>query len=122
MNENYEEWKLESRGAMFVITREVIINDSMSAFANLMSRFAVMSRNTQNSLSYQMLTQTGKYANYKMTDGTLVYSQSHANTTTDVFSSSALSSAKLAMSKHKSTDGESLNITPKFLIVGAALG
>lgn len=120
--ENAESWKIETFGNKFVLTRQMIINDDLGNFTNLISTFGRMAQTTANGLAYDILQRTGDYSNYKMADGKSYYDVSRKNTATDPLTSDALSAGRLAMSKHKSIDGKTpLNIVPKYLIVPPAL-
>lgn len=120
--EKAEQWKIRSFGNKFVLTREMIINDDLGNFTNLLATFGRMAINTANGISYDILQLKGDYANYKMADGVSVYAAGRNNSATDALSPAALSAGRLAMSKHKASDGKTpLNIRPKYLIVSPAL-
>ena len=117
-----ESWKIESFGNKFVITREMIINDDLGNFTNLIATFGQMAMTTANGIAYDILQGKGDYASYKMADGSGIYVGARNNSATAVLSPDAISAGRLAMSKHKSVDGKTpLNITPKYLIVAPAL-
>lgn len=117
-NEKAESWKIESYGNKFVLTRQMIINDDLGNFTNLIQTFSRMAMTTVNGLSYDLLQST----TYKMADGSGLYVASRNNASTSALSSEALSAGRLAMSKHTSIDGKTpLNIVPKYLIVSPAL-
>jgi len=116
--EKAETWSIETFGNKFVLTREMLINDDLGAFTNMVSTFSKMARTTANGIAYDILQNKGDYANYKMADGSGLYVSARNNSATDALSSTALSAGRIAMSKHKSIDGKTpLNIVPKFLIV-----
>lgn len=120
--EKAESWKIRSFGNKFVLTREMIINDDLGNFTNLLATFGRMAINTANGISYDILQLKGDYATYKMADGLSVYAAGRNNSATDALSPAALSAGRLAMSKHKASDGKTpLNIRPKYLIVSPAL-
>ncbi len=120
--EGGESWKIKSFGNKFVLTREMLINDDLGNFTNLLATFGRMAMTTANGEAYDLLQGKGKYANYKMADGSGIFVGARNNSATDVLSSTALSAGRLAMSKHKSIDGKTpLQIIPKYLIVGAGL-
>jgi len=122
MAEHSESWKLESFGNKFVLTREVIINDDLGAFNDMLSTFASMAVTTFNGLTYDLLRNAGDYANYKMADGSSVYSVEHGNLASDDLSAEALTAGRVAMRKQKSIDGVTpLNIAPRYLIVAPEL-
>ena len=121
-NEKAESWKIESFGNKFVLTREMMINDDLGAFTDVISTFGRMAQTTANGIAYDILQNKGDYANYKMADGSGMYVASRNNTATVALSSEALSAGRVAMSKHKSIDGKTpLRIMPKYLIVSPDL-
>ena len=121
-SEAKEEWKIETFGNKFVLTREMIINDDLGAFTALISTFGEMASTTANGIAYDILQRVGDFSAYKMADGKSYYDASRNNTTTAVLSSEALSAGKLAMSKHKKLDGKTLaRVMPKYLVVSPAL-
>lgn len=122
-SESAESWKLESFGNKFVLTREMLINDDLGAFTNTIGEFSAMSVTTANGIAYDVLTGKNDYSDYKMADGTAVFSiTAHKNKASTPLSPSALTAGRLAMSKHKGIDGVTpLDIKPKFLVVGAGL-
>jgi len=122
MAEHSESWKLESFGNKFVLTREVIINDDLGAFNDMLSTFATMAVTTFNGLTYDLLRNAGDYANYKMADGSSVYSVEHGNLASDDLSAEAITKGRVAMRKQKGIDGVTpLNIAPRYLIVAPEL-
>jgi len=121
-NEKAETWQIGSFGNAFIVTREMLINDDLSGFTNLIANFAVMAQTTANGIAYDILQNKGAYENYKMADGSGMWVASRNNSATDALSSTALSAGRLAMSKHKSIDGKTpLKIVPKFLVISPAL-
>jgi len=122
MSESAETWKLESFGNKFVLTREMIINDDLGAFTDMLSLFASMAVTTFNGLTYDLLRGAGDFANYKMSDGTAVFSTDHGNIASNALSAEALSAGRVAMRKQKGIDGKTpLNISPRYLVVAPEL-
>ena len=120
--EKAEYWKIESFGNKFVLTREMLINDDLGNFTNLIATFGRMAMTTANGIAYDILQGKGDYSDYKMADGSGIFIIARNNSATDALSSTALSAGRLAMSKHLSQDGKTpLQIIPKYLVVGAGL-
>ena len=118
--ESGETWNIEPFGNKFVLTREMLINDDLGAFTSLLATFGEMAKTTANGIAYDLLQNKGDYANYKMADGSGMYISARNNSTTAKLSPEALNAGVLAMSKHKALDGKTpLNITPRYLVVGA---
>lgn len=117
-DENGLGWKLESYGASFSLTREMIINDDLGAFVNIVAEFGRMAKRTSNGIVYDILQNKGSYANYKMNDDKAIFDASHKNvsTTGAELGTETLSAARVLMKRQK--DGEkALNISPKYLLV-----
>jgi len=120
--EKAETWQIETFGNKFVLTRQMLINDDLGAFTNIISTFGRMAQTTANGIAYDLLQVKGDYANYKMADGSGVYVASRNNSATDALSGDALSAGRVAMNKHLSIDGKTpLNIVPKYLVVAPEL-
>lgn len=119
VDESGESWKLESYGAKFVLTRQMIINDDLGAFNDLLQEFGRMAKRTANGLVYDMLQKTGEFANYKMADNKAIFEAStHKNLgTAAALSETSLEAATTAIKRQKDSKGKALNIIPKFLIV-----
>lgn len=120
--EKSESWKIDTFGNEYTLTREMLINDDLGAFTEMGSTFAEMASNLTNGLAYDILQLKGDFASYKLADAKSIYHATRNNTATDALSATALSSAKVAMMKHKALDGSTpLYIKPKYLIVAPEL-
>jgi hypothetical protein len=116
--EKGEEWKLGSFGNKFAITREMMVNDDLGAFNNLITELAESSALTANGKAYDILRGVD---NYKMADGSGLYVASRNNKTQVPLSTEALQDAFVMMNAHKGIDGKTkLNIKPTFLHVSMA--
>lgn len=117
-DENGIGWKLESYGASFSLTREMIINDDLGAFVNIVAEFGKMAKRTSNGVVYDILQAKGDYANYVMKDDKKVFDADHKNlsSTGAALGTETLSAARVMMKRQK--DGEkALNISPKYLLI-----
>lgn len=117
LDESGEAWKLESYGNKFVFTRQMLINDDLGAFTNIIATFGQMAKRTSNGLVYDLLQAKGDFANYKMSDNKALFHSDHKNMGTAAgLSSASLSDARVLM--RRQMDGKTaLNINPKYLIV-----
>ena len=117
--ESGESWKLSSYGNKFVLTREMLINDDLGAFNDMLSDLVFLSGNTANGLVYDLLRGAGEFANYKMSDGVAIFDDDfHKNIVDMSFGPEGLSAARLAMRRQIGIDGLTpLNIKPRYLIV-----
>ncbi|WP_026804688.1 phage major capsid protein [Aliarcobacter lanthieri] len=117
LDESGEAWKLESFGNRFSFTRQMLINDDLGAFSNIIGQFGQMAKRTANGIVYDLLQSKGDFENYKMSDNKPLFDNSHKNKDNGVaLTSQALSEARVRM--RRQLDGKTaLNINPKFLIV-----
>jgi len=120
LTEAGEDWKIESFANEFVLTRQMIVNDDLGAFNNLLSEFGQMAKRTANGIVYDLLQAKGDYAGYKMKDGLAIFASGHNNLDSSgaVISEASLTAARTAMMRQTSQGGkDALNIVPEFLIV-----
>lgn len=117
--ENGETFKLESYGAKFRVTRQMLINDDLGAFQKFFEEFGSMARRSANSIVYDLLQGRGEFANYKMSDGKAIFdATTHKNydATGAAIATAPLTSARTKM-RRQEENGVKLNITPKYLLV-----
>ena len=117
--ENGETFKLETYGAKFRVTRQMLINDDLGAFAKFFDEFGAMARRSANSIVYDLLQGRGEFANYKMADGKPIFdATTHKNydATGAVIATDSLTAARTKMRRQEEA-GVKLNITPKYLLV-----
>lgn len=112
---------LAKYGRMFAITWEAIINDDLGVLSRIPRSMGRAARRTIGNLAYAVLT-----GNPNMSDGVALFHASHSNLATgggSALSETSLQTARLAMRKQADPGGAAtaLNITPKYLIVPAAL-
>ena len=120
LSENGEVSKLESKGATFAITRQMLVNDDLGAFTKIVSNFAESAKYHINQCVYEFLEARGAYQNYALKDGKALFHADHANLLTGVpskLSEAGLSKARLAMLRQKDWSGEKVRVTPRLLIV-----
>lgn len=117
--ENGESWKLESYGEKFMLTRQMIVNDDLGVFTNIISQFGEMAKRTANGLVYDMLQSKGDFANFKMADGKSLFDAStHKNYTATgtLLNTESLTTGRTSMRRQKH-GAQNLNISPKYLLV-----
>lgn len=117
--ESSESWRLFSYGDKIRITREMLINDDLGAFNDIILGFGAMSKRTANGLVYDLAQGRGDFANYKMGDGKAIFDAAHANYTATgtALSTDSLTVGRTLMRRQKDASNAALNITPKFLLV-----
>lgn len=121
MSDARESYKVGKLGAIFTTTWEAVLNDDLDAIGKVPAMQGVAAKRTQNQRAYAVLT-----ANALMSDGVALFgahaSGSNIQTTGGVPTVATLNAGFLAMRLQKGMNGSvSLNITPKYLIVPAAL-
>lgn len=120
LTEAGEDWKIESFANEFVLTRQMIVNDDLGSFNNLLAEFGQMAKRTANGIVYDLLQAKGDYADYKMKDGLAIFASGHNNLASSgaAISEATLTAARTAMMRQKSQGGkDALNIIPRYLIV-----
>ncbi len=116
--EEGESWRLYSYGDEVTLSREMIINDDLGAFTDLVRDFAAMAKRTANGLVYDLLQKKGDFSGYKMSDGKPIFDTSHNNvdTTGAAPSIDTLSAGRTKMRRQKDAAGTALNINPSYII------
>jgi hypothetical protein len=113
--EGQEKYRMYTYGKVVGVTRQLIINDDLSAFTRIPELFGRAAADLESDIVYGLLA-----ANPTMSDGNAVFSSAHANLagTGAAISIATLDAARKAMRKQKGTAGRFINVTPEFLIVG----
>ncbi|WP_321914812.1 prohead protease/major capsid protein fusion protein [Paraburkholderia sp. J11-2] len=112
-----ETYQLGTFGKIVAFTRQMIINDDLSALERLPMLFGNAAADLESDIVYGILT-----SNPKMSDGLPVFDPKHNNvgTAADI-DVDALSAGRTAMRTQKSPGGTLLNLSPSTLLVPAAL-
>lgn len=111
--------QLDSYGKIFTLTRKMIYNDDLGAFLAIPKGMGHRAARKIDQLFHQRLT-----SNPTMLDGNALFSSAHANYqvgTDSALSADALETAIAAFRRAKDSDGQLINVTPKYLVVPAAL-
>jgi len=118
--ESKETYKLATYGRIVSITRQVIINDDLSAFTRIPAGFGVAAATLESDTVWGIVT-----GNPNMGDGVALFHTNHANLNSGGGSALALAglgSGMAAMAKQKGLDGITvLNVQPRYLVVPVAL-
>ncbi|MFN7939136.1 MAG: hypothetical protein U0R19_37780 [Bryobacteraceae bacterium] len=118
--EGKETYKLATYGRIVSITRQVIINDDLSAFTRIPAGFGVAAATLESDTVWGIIT-----SNPNMGDGVALFHTTHANLNTGGTTALALTGlggGMAAMAKQKGLDGTTvLNIQPRYLAVPVAL-
>lgn len=113
-----ETYQLATVGKIIGITRQALINDDLGAFTRIPALFANAAANYESDTVYGIVT-----ANAALSDGDALFHANHANLTGTgtALSVASLGVARAMLRKQKTPMGAVMNLTPKFLIVPAAL-
>lgn len=115
--EGGETYQLGTFGKIVAFTRQMIINDDLSALERLPMLFGNAAADLESDIVYGILT-----GNPKMSDGIAVFDAKHNNVgVANDINVDALSDARTAMRTQKSPGGTLLNLAPNTLLVPAAM-
>ena len=112
-----EQYALATYGKVVPVSRQVIINDDLSAFTRLPEMFGRAAADLESDTVWGIIT-----ANANMGDGNALFSAPHGNLagTGAVMSVTTLGAARQAMRQQKGLNGRYINVQPKFLLVPSA--
>ena len=122
MAEAEETYKAETFGRIIGISRQAIVNDDVGAFSDLSARLGVAAA------EFEAQTLVNKLAENSgdgptMSDGQPLFDASHGNQAASggALAEATLSAGRLAMRGQTGLSGKPINVTPRFLLVPAAL-
>jgi Caudovirus prohead serine protease len=118
IGESKELMSLATYGRIFGITRQVLINDDLSAFSGITSLFARAARRLESNLVWAEIL-----ANANMADGFALFSSQHANLASPgtEITVASLGAARAAMSLQRNPDGGYTSLSARYLIVPPSL-
>jgi len=122
--ENKEAYAVKTFGKLFALTREALVNDDLSAFADGARTWGMAAALCEaDGIAAMYLANSGDGAN--LSDGNPIYTAGRGNKISGGASELSLTSVdqgRQALRKVKGLDGKTpLNLVPKYLVVGAAL-
>lgn len=117
VSEARETYAIASYGKIVALTRQTLINDDLSAFTRLPEMFGRAAADLESDTVWGIIT-----ANAALADSIALFHASHGN----LPSGAAISVAQLgvcraAMRVQTGLDGRKINVTPRYLLVPAAL-
>lgn len=116
MTESREQYALATYGRGVSFTRQMLINDDLGAFNDLLSAFGQQAARLENKTVYAILNTNGN-----MADSAALFVAGHANLGTGAIGNTGLDAMFVAMATQKGLDGVTiLNLAPKYLVVPAA--
>ncbi|EGO4384948.1 Clp protease ClpP [Escherichia coli] len=107
---------LATYGNIFSVTRQAIINDDLTQLTTIPMAMGRAAARTVGNLVYLLLTGNGKF-----TDGKALFHADHKNLIAKDMDMEGLNEARKLMRLQEDANGDSLNITPAFVLVPAAL-
>ncbi|HHA4423512.1 TPA: ClpP-like prohead protease/major capsid protein fusion protein [Escherichia coli] len=107
---------LATYGNIFSVTRQAIINDDLTQLTTIPMAMGRAAARTVGNLVYLLLTSNGKF-----TDGKALFHADHKNLIAKDMDMVGLDEARKLMRLQEDANGDSLNITPAFVLVPAAL-
>jgi len=115
VSEGQEKYRLYTYGKIIGVTRQLIINDDLSAFTRIPELFGRAAADLESDIVYGLLN-----ANGNMSDGNALFSTAHKNISASgaAISLATLDAARKAMRKQKGLAGRYINVTPTYLVVG----
>ncbi|SPL65356.1 prohead protease/major capsid protein fusion protein [Ochrobactrum soli] len=117
VKESEEGMKLQSYGRKIGFTREMLINDQLNAFMQLVANWGMKAAKLEGDIVWGAILDNV----LKLKDGKALFHTDHKNlaSTGSAIDQASLEAARLEFRKQKNIDGESINVTPKYLFVGA---
>ncbi len=122
MAEARESYKVETFARKIGVTRQVIVNDDLGAFADLARRMGQAAAETEAKVLTDLL-EANAGNGPKMDDGKQLFHADHGNKAIPGGAPSvdSLSGARLALRSQKGISGLPIRVTPKYLLVPPAL-
>ncbi len=122
MAEAREAYKVETWARKIGITRQVLVNDDLGAFADLARRMGQAAAETEARILVTLL-EVGSGNGPTMSDGKTLFHADHGNKagTGAVISDATLSAARLALRTQKGIEDRTIRVTPRNLLVPPAL-
>lgn len=115
--EGKESYKIGTYGTIVALSRQMLVNDDIGAFADLAGKLGTASAEFEAQFLVDLLTSNAG-AGPTMDDGHPVFHAAHGNLgAAAALSSTALSSARLAMRRQTGINGRPISVAPKFLLV-----
>jgi hypothetical protein len=118
VRESEEGMQLHSYGRKIGFTREMLINDQLNAFMQLVSNWGLKAAKLEGDIVWNAIID-----NAALKDGKGLFHADHKNLKTPgtALDKTNLIAARLAFRTQTDIDGEAINVTPKYLFTGSAL-
>jgi hypothetical protein len=116
-----EKYTLKTFGKIVMITRKAMINDDLSGFMRIPSDFAISASTLIEDTVYAILTSNPNLADTFALFGGTGHNNNGTGSPGSTLSTGGLTAARARMRAQKSIEGKYLNLSPRYLIVPAAL-
>ncbi len=117
ISESAEKYKLETYGRIFSMTRQLMVNDDLSAFTKMPEKFGRRSRDLESDIVWGIIT-----SNALMADGKGVFHADHANLgTASSIDIASVGEARKLMRAQLGLDKAKLDLRASYLVVPSAL-
>lgn len=119
LEESAEKYKVQKYGIVIGKTWELMINDDLNAFTRIPARLGVRAREKENEIFWNLIL-----ANPTMAEtGQPLFSAAHGNFVDSgaIFGQANVGAARAGFRTRKDLDGELMPLSPKYLVVPAAL-
>lgn len=116
VGESSESIQLATYDRALSVSRQMLVNDDLGAFARVAAMFGRRAAELEADLVYAVLT-----GNQKMSDGKTLFHAGHGNLLSAGLDVAGLSAARAAMRKQRGIDGGHIAVSPRTLIVGPDL-
>jgi ATP-dependent protease ClpP protease subunit len=112
ITEGRASWRLYTYARKISYSREMIINDDLSALEETLPMFGRGFRRFESNMIYNLITSNANSAE----DGLPLFDASHNNTGSGAISIPSISAGRKAMRKQKDLAGTTINLEPGFLM------
>lgn len=118
IDESGEGYRTETFGKILGLSRQMIVNDDLGAFADMARRFGIAARAFENAKLVELLE-----GNPDMSDGNALFHTAHGNLATAgaAPSEATLSAARQFMRAQTDKSAELISVTPKFVLAPSDL-
>jgi ATP-dependent protease ClpP protease subunit len=112
ISESRASWRLYTYARQIIYSREMMINDDLSALEETLPLFGRGFRRFESNMIYELITSNANSAE----DGLPLFDASHNNTGTGAISIPSISAGRKAMRKQTDKAGTAINLEPGFLM------
>jgi hypothetical protein len=116
ISDSKETYRLATFGEIIAVSRQVIVNDDLSALTRVPAGLGRSAANLESDTVWGIVT-----ANAALSDGVALFHATHANLGNIALGDDGLANIRKLMRLQTAPKGSLLNVVPKFVMVPAAL-